>query len=189
MLGPAILVVPPATASTVTHRDLISKPSKTARKKHVLALQELGERLIELPGEQLDVIDLDDRLRDAVVSARSIKAHGALRRQKQLIGKLMRSVDPEPIRQALNALTIDDRLARRIFHDAEVWRSRLIDEGDEGLSAYLAFLADDESTVAGVLREYRAATGDRSRKTAARRLFREIREDIARKVQKEAGSI
>jgi len=187
-MGPAILVVLPRPASTVTHRDLISKPSKSARKKEFLALQELGEQLVNLPNEQLDQIDLDARLRDAVVSARTIKAHSALRRQKQLIGKLMRTVDPEPIRQALNALTHDDRLARRIFHDAEEWRSRLIDDGDEGLSAYVAFLGD-ESTVAGVVREFRAANSDKSRKTAARRLFRVVREEIARKVQKEASSI
>ena len=93
-------------------------------------MQDLGEQLIDLSAEQLDAIDLDDRLRDAVVSARSIKAHGALRRQKQLIGKLMRNVDPEPIRQALHTLRFDDRLAKRVFHEAELWRTRLIDGGD-----------------------------------------------------------
>ena len=38
------------------------------------------------------------------MEARSIKAHGALRRQKQYIGKVMRHVDPEPIRAALESL-------------------------------------------------------------------------------------
>lgn len=78
-----------------------SKPSKSARKREFLALQELGEQLIALSEEQLGSIELDDRLREAVVAARAIKSHGALRRQKQYIGKLMRQVDPEPIRAAL----------------------------------------------------------------------------------------
>jgi ribosome-associated protein len=41
---------------------------------------------------------------DAVLEARRIKAHGALRRQKQYIGKLMGRIDPEPIREALERL-------------------------------------------------------------------------------------
>jgi ribosome-associated protein len=47
---------------------------------------------------------LDEELRDAVLEARRIKAHGALRRQKQYIGKLMGRIDPEPIREALERL-------------------------------------------------------------------------------------
>jgi ribosome-associated protein len=189
MMGPAILVVLPMSASTVTHHVLISKPSKTARKKEFHALQELGEQLIELTNEQLDGLDLDDRLRDAIVKARSITAHGALRRQKQLIGKLMRTVDPEPIRQMLHALRHDDRTARRIFHEAEAWRTRLINDGGETLTAYLEHLGEKNSRVADSLQDYQAARNEKSRKTAARRIFRDIHEDIGRKVQNEAGSI
>ncbi len=166
-----------------------SKPSKTAQKKAFHALQELGEQLIELTDEQLEGIGLDDRLRDAVVSARSIKAHGALRRQKQLIGKLMRKADPEPIRRTLDALQRDDRVARRIFHDAERWRSRLLDEGDGALADYLQFLGHEETSVDESLRAHRRAGSDKSRKTAARQIFRHVYDDIERKVQKEADSI
>ena len=47
---------------------------------------------------------LDEELRDAVLEARRMKARGALRRQKQYIGKLMGRLDPEPIREALERL-------------------------------------------------------------------------------------
>ena len=47
---------------------------------------------------------LDEDLFEAVMEARGIKAHGALRRQKQYIGKIMRHIDPEPIRAALESL-------------------------------------------------------------------------------------
>ncbi|NIA28230.1 MAG: DUF615 domain-containing protein, partial [Desulfobulbaceae bacterium] len=79
-----------------------SKPSKSARKREHLALQKLGEQLIALNESELDSLSLEDRLLRAVQAARRMKAHGALRRQKQLIGKLMKNVDAEPIRIALN---------------------------------------------------------------------------------------
>lgn len=80
------------------------KPSKSARKREVIALQKLGEELIRLKESDLDGLSLDDDLREAVMAARQIRAHGALRRQKQYIGKLMRHIDPEPLRAELARL-------------------------------------------------------------------------------------
>ncbi len=81
------------------------KPSKSARKREYIALQKLGESLISLKPTDLDNVPLSDELREAVDEARKIKAHGALRRQKQYIGKLMGHIDPEPIRIALAELS------------------------------------------------------------------------------------
>jgi ribosome-associated protein len=81
-----------------------TKPSKSARKRAYLALQKLGEELITLRESDLQAMPLDEELLDAVLEARRIKAHGALRRQKQYIGKLMGRIDPEPIREALERL-------------------------------------------------------------------------------------
>lgn len=82
-----------------------TKPSKSARKRAYLALQKLGEELITLRESDLAQVPLDEDLLEAVMEARSIRKHGALRRQKQYIGKLMgRLDDPEPIREALERL-------------------------------------------------------------------------------------
>lgn len=78
-----------------------TKPSKSARKRQFLALQKLGEELLTVKESDLLSMDLDDDLLAAIQDARRIKSRGALRRQKQLIGKLMRGIDPEPIRAAL----------------------------------------------------------------------------------------
>ena len=82
-----------------------TKPSKSARKRAYLALQQLGEELIMLRDTDLRTVPLDEDLLEAVLEARRIRKRGALRRQKQYIGKLMgRLHDPEPIRQALERL-------------------------------------------------------------------------------------
>lgn len=79
-----------------------TKPSKSARKRAHLALQKLGEELISLREAELLSMPLEEDLLEAIMEARQIKAHGALRRQKQYIGKLMGALDdPERIREAL----------------------------------------------------------------------------------------
>ena len=78
-----------------------TKPSKSARKREYLARQKLGEDLIPLLESDLRSMGLDEDLLDAILEAKRLKKHGALRRQKQYIGKLMgRLDDAEPIRAA-----------------------------------------------------------------------------------------
>lgn len=80
------------------------KPSKSAKKREYIALQKMGEELISLKESELDALPIEDGLREAIIEARQIKAHGALRRQKQYIGKLMRHIDPEPLRAEMAKL-------------------------------------------------------------------------------------
>ena len=81
-------------------------PSKSERKRQMLALQALGERLVGLSETELSTINIPDaRLKEAVLEARRITARGGLKRQLQYIGKLMRSVDPTPIEAGLAAVS------------------------------------------------------------------------------------
>ena len=76
--------------------------SKTKRKQAMEELQALGEELVALAGDQVKRIDVPDDLRSAIVEAQRMTKHDeARRRQLQYIGKLMRSVEVEPIREAL----------------------------------------------------------------------------------------
>jgi len=72
--------------------------SKTKRKQEMTELQTLGAKLVELPESQLAEMPMDEKLRDAVLAARRIKSHEAKRRQMQYIGRLMRDIDPSPLR-------------------------------------------------------------------------------------------
>jgi ribosome-associated protein len=102
------------------------KPSKTQRKKAVHELQALGEELVTLSDERFAALDLPERLRDAVTAARDITAHEARRRQLQYIGKIMRTVDPEPIRAALEAWRGDFHRHTAAHKRSEAWRERLL---------------------------------------------------------------
>jgi ribosome-associated protein len=81
------------------------KPSKSAKKREYIALQKLGEKIIDLKQSDIDRLPLEENLRDAILEAQKIKSHSALRRQKQYIGKLMRFIDAELIDNELNKLS------------------------------------------------------------------------------------
>ena len=89
--------------------------SRTQKKKEARELQMLGEELVGLSAQQLAGIDLADELRSAVNEAAKIKAHGARRRQLQRIGRLMREVDPEPIKRALENIRHGDHQKKLAF--------------------------------------------------------------------------
>jgi len=108
--------------------DADAAPSKTRRKHAMHALQDLGEALVALDPRRLKELDLPERLMDAVIQARGIRAHEGRRRQIQYIGKLMRDVDPAPVQAALEAWARGPREEHARFAAVERWRDRLLVE-------------------------------------------------------------
>ena len=103
-------------------------PSKSAMKRASKALQDLGAELAELGKERLAKVPIDEDLRDAVKDYQRFTAHEAKRRQLQYIGKLMRNVDPEPIRAALDAFKGVSAVETAKMHRLENLRTRLLDD-------------------------------------------------------------
>jgi ribosome-associated protein len=112
-------------------------PSKTQRKKDMHELQDLGAELVELPEPQLASIPLPERLLDAIMQARRITKFEARRRQLQYIGKIMRDVDAEPIRERLLQFKEVSRTQTARLHLIERWRVRLL-EDDTALTELIA---------------------------------------------------
>ena len=89
-------------------------------------LQALGAELVELNEQQLASVELPERLLEAVQEARRMTKFEAKRRQLQYIGKLMRHVDPEPIRRRIDAWKAVSREHTARLHLIESWRERLL---------------------------------------------------------------
>jgi ribosome-associated protein len=100
--------------------------SKTRRKREMIELQSLGAALVGLPEGQLDQMQLESALRQAVLDARRITSHEAKRRQLQYIGRLMRDLDSEPIRAQLAAIDGRSAQAAAAHRRLEAWRARLL---------------------------------------------------------------
>lgn len=141
------------------------RPSKTQRKQEMTALQQLGEELLRLTPAQLERLDLPETLRDALREAARITAHEGRRRQIQYIGRLMRQVDPEPIRQALADATGSSRAAVALMHQCERLRDQLLADD----AALTAFITDHPSVDTQPLRALiRAARRERDQGAAPR---------------------
>ena len=112
-------------------------PSKTKIKKQMHELQDIGEQLVALSKDQLKEIDLPETLRDAIVEAKRITKFGAIKRQMQYIGRLMRHVDPAPIVAKLEIWSGKSSQHIAYMHRVEHWRERLL-ESDSAFTELLA---------------------------------------------------
>jgi len=150
-------------------------PSKSQLKREARALQDLGERLIALNASQLTEVPISDQLAEAVRLAQRVKAHGGRRRQLQYIGKLMRDEDAASIRKALERLDSASKHAMRVHHLCEQWRERLIEQGNEAVTA---FVAEYPQTDVQALRQKLRLVIKEREKGAPPRYYRELYRDI-----------
>ena len=152
------------------------EPSKSARKRDAQRLKALGVRLAELNDAQRATLPIPDTLARAIEDYRRISSHEAKRRQGQFIGQLMRGIDVAALENALGDLTRDSALARYAHHETERWRERLIAD-DAALTEYVAgHPTTDRSKLRALIRAARKSAND---PTAARALFRFLRDEAA----------
>ena len=159
------------------------KPSKTERKREQAALRKLGEKLIGLSAVELEALPIEEELKDALSQAASMHARGALRRQKQLVGKLLREADADAIQRALDARTSCDRRAKRVFALAEAWRDRVIAEGAPAVEELRAMSCDIDTRLEAILAEMRTTRNLRREKHLRREIFRLIHNALMTRAQ------
>ncbi len=123
-----------------------TRPSKSQLKRDSHSLQALGAELVELNDERLAAIEMPEPLRDAIVEYRRTRSHEGRRRQMQFIGKLMRHVDEEPLREAVAASKIGSAREALALHEAERWRAELIAD-DAAIERWLAANPDTDTQV------------------------------------------
>ncbi len=123
-------------------------PSKTRLKAEADEKQALGEALLTLRADLMARLDLPAKLIEAIAEARRTTSFEGQRRQMQFIGKLMRPLDAEPIRAAINEQLNGSAELTLALHQAEQWRDKLIDSDD----ALGRWLTDHPATDAQQLR-------------------------------------
>jgi ribosome-associated protein len=154
------------------------RASKSARKREAASLQELGVQLAALPDHELAGLDLPDTLATALRDLRRLPTHGAQLRQRQYIGKLMRSIDPEPVLAKLKERKQRHDVEVRHFQKIESWRDRLLQEADAVGQLLEEFPAADRAELSRLLEkaakeraEQRSPSGTRELFAFLRRLF------------------
>jgi len=158
--------------------DRPEPPSKTKRKQEMHALQDIGEQLVGLNKDRLAQINLPETLLDAVIEAKRLTGHEARRRQMQYLGKLMRSVDEEPIRAKLDEWNNVTRVQAAKFHLLERWRERLLTE-EQALSDLVAeYARADIQQIRTLIRNAQKEAANGKPPKSSRALFKLLREMI-----------
>jgi ribosome-associated protein len=150
--------------------------SKTRKKREMHELQALGAALAELSESQLKEMRLGEGLLEALLEAKRIRSHEAKRRQMQYIGRLMREVDPAPIRSRLAELEGSSAQATARHRRLETWRERLLGD-DEALTAFAAeHPGADLQALRTLIRNAKKEQKEGKPPRAYRELFRVLKE-------------
>ncbi len=158
--------------------------SKTRMKKQMNDLQDLGMELTKLSPDTLKKIGLDEELLEAVLAYKKITSNGALKRQGQFIGRLMRDTDSAPIEAFLAKLRGDNAAHNAFLQRIEQARDRLL--SDDG--AVTQFMADFPHADAGKLRILIRNTKKEQEQNKPPKNFRALFQEIKAVMEEGEGS-
>lgn len=151
--------------------------SKSQLKREARELFVLGRKISELPVATFNSLPLEPEIREAVEKARSMKSHGARKRQLGFLAKLMRNRDTEAIVQAMQDLELGAKQLTARHHRTEQWRDALIEGGDSSVSRLLETRHDaDAQAIRQLIRNAQREAGKGKPPAAARKLFKLLRE-------------
>jgi ribosome-associated protein len=152
----------------------MEKLSKTQKKKQAVSLQDLGEKLVKLTGEQLGRIELPEEVLSAVTLAKTIRKRGARKRQMQYIGVLMRKTDGTSIQKAVQNLEEGDRRQAELHKRVEQWRDELLRGNDAVIEEIVRALpnAEKEQLTGLVMKAREELTKTSPSPALSRALFR-----------------
>ena len=152
--------------------------SKTKLKAEAEAVQAIGQKLIELPKDKLLKLALPETIVDAVLEAKRITANGAIRRQRQYLGRLMRDIDTGPIQEQLQKWEGKHQEENARFHTMERWRTRLIEDGEAVSDFIEAYPHVDSQRLRTLIRNAQREQAANKPPKSSRELFKLIRETL-----------
>ncbi|MBE9538040.1 MAG: DUF615 domain-containing protein [Proteobacteria bacterium] len=153
-------------------------PSKSAVKRQMTALQEIGESLTRLTEKQLANVPIDDeRLLDAIRETQQITSNSARKRHLQFIGKLMRDTDVEAIERALRVMYKQKQDKNSTFHQLEKLRDSVLAQGLEGVEQVITrWPSADRQQLRQLVLQHQRELKSNKPPAASRKLFKQLRE-------------
>lgn len=150
---------------------------RKTRKDHVAegeAIAKLTKRILAV--RDVEALPLSASFLEAVLHYRGISSPKARGRQQRRLNRMLRSEDLEAIEEAISGGGANSEAHERHLRDLERWRSRLLDEGDPAIAAFVdAHPQVDRQQLRQAVRKARVAQGEKQAK-AAKALFRLLRD-------------
>ena len=151
------------------------RPNKTALKREMKALHELGQKLVELPASKLDKITLSERMLDAVSLAKKLKK-SALQRQLRYISGIISEEDIDTIQSQLQQLALPHQQEVESFHKMEEWRDQLIKGDNELINELVETLDADRQHLRQLVRNANKEASQNKPPKASRLLFKYLKD-------------
>jgi ribosome-associated protein len=157
----------------------VERLNKSQQKREIQALRDLGKKLSGLDEAALIKMDLPAELLQAITDSKSMK-HGALKRQFKLIAKLLRQMNTESLEKTIAELELKKAEQDRGFHRVERWRDRLLADGPEAMTQFMAkYPQADTGQVRQLIRNANKELLANKPPKSSRALFRLIRDVIS----------
>ena len=157
--------------------DEIDGPSKSQVKRECNHLTELGEEILKLKPEDFHSLNLPEELEVAVATALKIKSRSGLKRQRQYIGKLMRSLDCDDIESQLKKIQHRHDTNTAAFKRLEKWRDSLIDNDKSIMNEIITRLPEiDRQHINQLIRAAQKEKVQNKPPAASRKLFKYLRD-------------
>lgn len=154
-------------------------PSKSALKREMQALQELGKTLMALPEAHFNRMPLSEDMREAMQLYKRLKHNEAKRRQLQYIGKHMPREAVADIQAALDEIENENKRFRQHFHQLEQQRDALIQGSNDDLTRFLdQYPQLDKQQLRNLVRQAKKEVSEKKPPAASRKLFRFLRDSI-----------
>jgi ribosome-associated protein len=134
----------------------------------------LAKTLMELPASTLPKLDLDEDTAHVVARARAVTSHVARRRAERTLAGELRRIDDEElaaIQTRLANVQATGNAEPQLFHAAERWRTRLIEDP----AAAAEFPGGTEAPLPELIANARRERDTGKPPGAARALFRHVR--------------
>lgn len=152
-------------------------PSKSQVKRDCDALQKLGEEMLAMRQSELDTMDLPEELNEALREARKIQSRGGLKRHRQYIGKVMRQIDSEAVKNQIEQFRHKHDTNTMQFRKIEQWRDRLLVDDKDALSEVIeAHPEVDRQHINQLIRQAKRELEQAKPPTSSRKLFKYLRE-------------
>lgn len=152
-------------------------PSKSQVKRDCDALQKLGEEMLAMRQSELDAMDLPEELNEALREARKIQSRGGLKRHRQYIGKVMRQIDSEAVKNQIEQFRHKHDTNTMQFRKIEQWRDRLLVDDKDALSEVIeAHPEVDRQHINQLIRQAKRELEQAKPPTSSRKLFKYLRE-------------
>lgn len=157
--------------------DDFSGPSKSQLKRESHHLTDVGEEILKLKTEDRHSLGLPDEIEEAFNTALKIKSRSGLKRQRQYIGKLLRSIDSKDIETRLRKIQHSHDTNTAQFKRLEKWRDQLIDNNKDTLNEIIVrFPEIDRQHINQLIRAAQQEKKQDKAPAASRKLFKYLRQ-------------